>query len=446
MHSSSLENMSLCYARFLANAPQKQDRMVVVDVGGANVNGGYRDVFPDERFRYVAVDLAEGEGVDVVLDDPYKLPFEDGSVDVVISGQMLEHCEFFWQTFAEMMRVLKPDGFVFMIAPSAGPIHRYPVDCYRFYPDAYRALAKYAGCHLIDVWLDERGPWRDLVGVFAKQAVPRPSVVVRSAHAVAPVHIPPGTAEEEATRGSVDYLVTLAGLHEALRPALYLEIGVRHGRSLALAGAEAIGVDPAPDIHDVQLPSTTRLFEMASDDFFRDVAATEVASPPDLAFIDGMHLFEYALRDFMHIERMAKPGTLVVIDDIHPSHPAQAERERRTRVWTGDIWKLHDCLAQVRPDLVLIPLDTAPTGLLLVAGLDPANRVLWNQYNPIVRRYSAHIEPPAAVLQRKGSLAPDDPRVARALAALARCRESGAARNAVVSALRAELTDHGNAR
>ena len=157
---------------------------------------------------------------------------------------------------------------------------------------------------------------------------------------------------------------------------------------------------------------------MASDDFFREVAA-EAVTAPDLAFIDGMHLFEYALRDFMHIERMAKPGTLVVIDDIHPSHPAQAERERRTRVWTGDIWKLHECLAQVRPDLVLIPLDTAPTGLLLVAGLDPDNRVLWNQYNPIVRRYSAAIEPSAAVLQRTGSLPPDDPRVARALAALA---------------------------
>jgi len=443
MHSSSLENLSLCYSRYLADAPQKPQRRLVVDVGGANVNGGYRDVFPDARFRYIAVDLAEGEGVDIVLDDPYKLPFEDGSVDVVISGQMLEHCEFFWQAHAEMMRVLAPDGVLFLIAPSAGPIHRYPVDCYRFYPDAYRALAKHAGCHLLDVWLDERGPWRDLVGVFAKQELPRSTGVARSTHVLAPVDIPPGTPEEEATRGSVPYLTTLAGLHETLRPALYLEIGVRHGRSLALAGGAAIGVDPAPDLQ-VHLPATTRLFEMASDDFFRDVAA-EAVTAPDLAFIDGMHLFEYALRDFMHIERMAKPCTLVVIDDIHPSHPAQAERERRTRVWTGDIWKLHDCLAQVRPDLVLIPLDTAPTGLLLVAGLDPDNRVLWNQYNPIVRRYSAPIEPSAAVRQRTGSLAPDDPRVARALAALARCHESGAARNAVVSALRTALAD-GSAR
>jgi len=221
---------------------------------------------------------------------------------------------------------------------------------------------------------------------------------------------------------------------------------VRHGRSLALASAEAIGVDPAPDLLGVQLPSTTRLFSMGSDDFFRDVAAQEMTGPPDLAFIDGMHLFEYALRDFMHIERMANSRTLVVIDDIHPTHSAQAERRRRTRVWTGDIWKLHACLAEARPDLVLIPLDTAPTGLLLVAGLDPTNRVLWNQYNPIVRKYSASMEPPPTVLQRAGSLAPDDPRVARALAALRHCRESGAARNAVVAAIRAALAGLGDAR
>jgi hypothetical protein len=48
-----------------------------------------------------------------------------------------------------------------------------------------------------------------------------------------------------------------------------------------------------------------------------------------------MHLFEYALRDFMNVEHCAAPGAIVVIDDIFSSHPAQAERKRRTRAWTG---------------------------------------------------------------------------------------------------------------
>ena len=447
MHASSLENMDRCRARYLpADVLEGRDEIVVLDVGGADVNGGYREVFADLRFRYLTVDLAEGAGVDIVLEDPYRLPLADGSVDIVLSGQMLEHCEFFWLAFADMMRVLKPDGYLFLIAPSAGPIHRYPVDCYRFYPDAYRALAKYANAHLLEVWLDERGPWRDLVGVFARQVPPSLPNATPPLRATAPVLIPPGSAEEEATRGEVPYMEVLGHLHDILQPALYLEIGVRHGRSLALAKGPAIGVDPAPDITGVQLPTTTRLFELASDDFFRDLAAQAMLAAPDLAFIDGMHWFEYALRDFMHIERLAKPGTLVVVDDIFPSHPAQAERERRTRVWTGDIWKLHLCLAELRPDLVLLPLDTAPTGLLLVAGLDPANRVLWDRYNPIVRQYRAEQVPPPAVLQREGAMAPTDPRVAGALSALRQGRDAGVARGPLVVRLRAALAGGAGAR
>lgn len=440
MHASSLENMYRCYARYPPEAAlQGRDELLVLDVGGADVNGGYRQVFADPRFRYLVVDLAQGAGVDIVLEDPYRLPLADGSVDIVVSGQMFEHCEFFWLTFAEMMRVLKPGGYLFLIAPSAGPIHRYPVDCYRFYPDAYRALAKHADCHLLEVWLDERGPWRDLVGVFAWQPTahvpPQATPAVRAAE---PVNLPPGSVEEEATRGGAHYLDVLRDVHAVLQPSLYLEIGVRNGRSLALAQGPAIGVDPAPELDAASLPSTTRLFAMASDDFFRDVAAQALDVPPQLAFIDGMHLFEYALRDFMHIERLATPSTLVVINDIHPSHPAQAERNRRTRVWTGDIWKLQRCLAELRPDLVLVALDTTPTGMLLVAGLDPANRVLWNRYNPIVLEYSAEQVPPAAVLQREGGIAPADPRVARLLSTLRHCHEAGAQRPA--AALRAALT------
>ena len=233
-------------ALILADAPQKPQRRLVVDVGGANVNGGYRDVFPDARFRYVAVDLAEGEGVDIVLDDPYKLPFEDGSVDVVISGQMLEHCEFFWQAHAEMMRVLAPDGVLFLIAPSAGPIHRYPVDCYRFYPDAYRALAKYSGCHLLDVWLDERGPWRRPGGCVRKTGIA--AIQWRGAFdaCLAPIDIPPARPKKRPRAAACSYLTTLAQLHDSPAPACTWKSACAMAGGLALARGTAIGVDPRP--------------------------------------------------------------------------------------------------------------------------------------------------------------------------------------------------------
>ena len=72
-----------------------------------------------------------------------------------------------------MARVLKPGGLIFLLAPSRGPEHRYPQDCWRFYPDAYRALAKYTGMELLQVSTDwephadpESAPWGDTVGVF----------------------------------------------------------------------------------------------------------------------------------------------------------------------------------------------------------------------------------------------------------------------------------------
>lgn len=430
--------MYRCYARYLAaDVGREGPGRRVVDVGGADVNGGYREIFSDPKFRYQTVDLSPGEGVDIVLEDPYRLPFDDDSIDVVLSGQMLEHCEFFWLTFSEMIRVLKPDGFLFLIAPSAGPIHSYPVDCYRFYPDAYRALAKHAGCHLLECWLDERGPWRDLVGVFSK--APRAASPASIPHVLpmAPTNVAPGTAEEEVVAGSVPYLEVLASIHERLKPELYLEIGVRRGHSLALATGAAIGIDPAPEVAPGTLPESTRVHAMASDDFFRDVAPVELNQAPDLAFIDGMHWFEFALRDFMNVERLAKPGSLVVLDDIYPSHPAQAERRRRTQVWTGDIWKLHACLAAMRPDLVLVALDTAPTGLLLVAGLDPANRVLWDSYNPTVRRYREESAPPADVLRRSGAWSPSDPRLDELLGQLWQARNSETSVSELRSRLRA---------
>ena len=400
MHASSLENMRRCHARYIVGSElELKDCVRVLDVGGSDVNGSYREIFCHPRYAYTAADIAEGPGVHLVLEDPYRLPIDDASIDIVISGQMLEHCEFFWLTFTEMVRVLRPGGFIFLIAPSAGPEHAYPVDCYRFYPDAYRALARHAGCRLVEVWRDERGPWHDLVGVFARHGPPPAAAPMAEPIAIDPAAIVPGDEAEERIQGQIEYIHVLEDLHQALSPRFYLEIGIRFGRSLALARGPAAGVDPAPEIR-LELPASTRIFAQTSDDFFAANRQSTLVEQPDFAFIDGLHLFEAALRDFMNIERIAAPDAVVAIDDVLPNHPAQAERLRRTRVWTGDVWRLVPVLRRWRPDLVLALLDTAPSGLLLVSGLDPANRVLWDHYNPIVREALAMGDPPASVLTR----------------------------------------------
>jgi hypothetical protein len=42
-------------------------------------------------------------------------------------------------------------------------------------------------------------------------------------------------------------------------------------------------------------------------------------------------------------------------------------------------------LERYRPDLTLVPIDTAPTGLLVVMGLDPTSKVLAEHYDEIMQ-------------------------------------------------------------
>ena len=175
MHPSALSNCQrffACYGRFLP------DHARVVEIGSQDVNGSLRQVCPD-RFDYVGVDFVAAPGVDVVLDDPYELPFPTGSVDIVVSSSCLEHSELFWLSYLEMLRVLAPSGLLYLNVPSNGAFHRYPVDCWRFYPESGRALVTWARRNRMDVAMLEsfvttspagNGGWNDFVAVFAREA------------------------------------------------------------------------------------------------------------------------------------------------------------------------------------------------------------------------------------------------------------------------------------
>jgi hypothetical protein len=219
-----------------------------------------------------------------------------------------------------------------------------------------------------------------------------------------------GLPEENRIWGDWPKHRILGLLHEGLDPDLYLEIGVDQGVSLALARGRAIGVDARPSLRlTAPIGDQTTLISLSSDAFFRERAADLLRCPPALVFIDGMHLFEFALRDFMNVERHASPATLVVMDDIYPCHPAQAARLPRTDTWAGDVWKLVPILRKWRPDLILLTLNAIGTGLLLIVGLDPQSQVLGRNYQRIVKGHCGDMDPPLEILTRVGTLASDNP-------------------------------------
>lgn len=169
------------------------------------------------------------------------------------------------------------------------------------------------------------------------------------------------------------YYALLDRLHEHLRPRGYLEIGVADGHSLGLArpGTTAVGVDPAPGPEVAERAPGRRVEVSTSDEFFAAHRRTDVLGdqPLDLAFVDGLHLFEAALRDVANLERWAHPGTVVLLHDCHPTDAAMASRERSTPAWAGDVWKVVACLRADRPDLAVTTVDVGPTGLGVITGL-----------------------------------------------------------------------------
>lgn len=167
MHPSSYEHMRALTEKYL----RPDQNLMIADIGSYDVNGSYKPLFGNLNWTYHGVDQAAGPNVDFVLSDPHTLPFSSSSYDVIISGQAFEHMEFFWLVATEVARVMKPGGLFFLIAPSKGHEHRYPMDCWRYYPDGYAAIGRWAGLETLEAKSDLADPasdWGDTVGAFRK--------------------------------------------------------------------------------------------------------------------------------------------------------------------------------------------------------------------------------------------------------------------------------------
>ncbi len=203
----------------------------------------------------------------------------------------------------------------------------------------------------------------------------------------------------------------LAALHELLRPKVYLEVGVQYGTSLALAvhSEKAIGIDPAPSLLLEHDRPNSEVYGCTSDQFFGEHFMV-IPEQIDLAFIDGSHLFEDALRDFMNIEQYCGPKSVVVFDDMLPYSQAIAERVQPPGDWTGDVWKVWSILEDYRPDLGIYAVDTFPTGTLVVLGFkgeQDCSAGLAARYDSIVAEDCLYEDVPGYVLRRDNALQPE---------------------------------------
>ena len=207
----------------------------------------------------------------------------------------------------------------------------------------------------------------------------------------------------------------LKALHDQLRPRTYLEIGVHIGMSLTLSRAASIGIDPFFKLTR-EVNCDLHLVRATSDEFFaRKHPLAHFEQPViDLAFIDGMHLAEYALRDLINVERYAHAASVIVLDDMLPRNVPEAARDRKGagrqgRAWAGDVYKVIAALRELRPDLLCLEVDTERTGTVVLLLPNPSSRVLLDAYDDLVERYVVP-DPqsvPDEVLSRSRAVSPE---------------------------------------
>jgi SAM-dependent methyltransferase len=123
----------------------------LADVGAGDAP--YRELFA--HLDYVTVDWEHSvhpgaRRVDIVA-SAERIPVADGSFDAVLSTQVLEHVAEPVSVLAELRRILRPGGRLFLTVPLAWELHEQPFDFYRYTPSGLEHLLRRAGLAQIEV-------------------------------------------------------------------------------------------------------------------------------------------------------------------------------------------------------------------------------------------------------------------------------------------------------
>jgi hypothetical protein len=195
-----------------------------------------------------------------------------------------------------------------------------------------------------------------------------------------------------------DYKEVLKWFHNWLAPQTYLEIGTLTGGTLSLADCPSIAIDPQFQITSdvIGKKRSTLFYQVGSDQFFRERNPSQLlGSAIDLVYLDGMHWYEFLLRDFINTEKHAKRNSVIIMHDCIPTNLYYGRRvvdsmaDLRERVafpgwWAGDVWKTVELLKRARPDLRIHAYNAPPTGLVCVTNLDSSSEVLEKNYSGLI--------------------------------------------------------------
>ncbi|MGE4291586.1 MAG: class I SAM-dependent methyltransferase [Desulfovibrio sp.] len=192
----------------------------------------------------------------------------------------------------------------------------------------------------------------------------------------------------------------------------YLEVGVRFGACLSgIRAPNRVGVDPQPMLHEAKpehrpgLEGVT-LYLCTSDEYF-----AKASERFDLVFVDGMHLYEFAMRDLLNALNLLRPGGFVVMHDMCPRCAAVAGRCRTSTEWNGDVWKVSLDVHLHYPDIGFFVADTDfGLGVFWKRNPETVYPVRWDRelpnlgfdlYEKNAQKFQPRIDPTPEALRRK---------------------------------------------
>jgi GT2 family glycosyltransferase/SAM-dependent methyltransferase/predicted Zn-dependent protease len=330
MHQSSF-NITTCF-RELVDRAFPQEAINVLDVGSYGVNGTYREIFSDSgKYLYTGLDVNPGPNVDYVPSDPYDWPdLQDESFDVIISGQAFEHIEYPWLIIEEMSRVLKKNGLICIVAPSRGPEHKYPVDCWRYYPDGFRALAKWANLEVLDAkttwgksgFTDGSDQWGDTFCILYKpenqDKTLRREKKAKSASRSFNINNPLKQNKQASYYGFARPDVVEAIIKNNLPTSKVLEIGCAGGATgknmkERLPVQSYLGIDISPEAADMAKNHLDRV--IVADVENSDLSSEHGLKPDEYDLLLALDVLEHLYDPWdslAELSRYVKPGGYVV--------------------------------------------------------------------------------------------------------------------------------------
>jgi len=129
----------------------------------------------------------------------------------------------------------------------------------------------------------------------------------------------------------------------------YLEVGVENGETFnKVEISNKTAVDPICGFEKQSFVGN--FYEMTSDKFFDEAISKNLKF--DLIFLDGLHQWEFAMRDFVNATLLSHKKTIIIIDDVYPSDYFSQLRSQSDclnfkkaanhidRNWMGDVYKI----------------------------------------------------------------------------------------------------------